>query len=81
VSAGPKHPVGPDGIPDSEMSALPGAGEPGWYEDDAPELSVPAWEIPDPDDPVWEFPDPGVPGWESPAPGDPVWEVPSGVLT
>src|ERR1700722_1086576 len=58
------------------MSALPGADEPGWYEDGAPQLSVPAWEIPDPDDPVWESPDPGVPGSESPAPGDPVWEAP-----
>jgi hypothetical protein len=74
VSAGPKHPVGPDGpdgIPDSEMSALPGADEPGWYEDDTPQLSVPAWEIPDPDDPVWESPDPGVPGWEAPDLHDP----------
>src|ERR1700729_2520412 len=58
------------------MSALPGADKPGWYEDGAPQLSVPAWEIPDPGDPVWESPDPGVPGSESPAPGDPVWEAP-----
>ncbi len=60
MSAGPKHPGGPDGpdgIPDPEMSALPGADEPGWYEDDAPELAVPAWETPDPDDPVSETPD------------------------
>ena len=77
MSAGPKHPVGPDrsdAIPDPEMSALPGADEPGWDEDDAPELDVPEWEIPDPGDPVWEAPDPGDPVWEAPGPGDPVSE-------
>ena len=85
MSAGPKHPVGPDGsdaIPDPEMSALPGADEPGRYEDDAPELGLPAWEAPDPGDPVWETPDPGDPrdidgpAWEAPDPGVPGWETP-----
>jgi hypothetical protein len=79
VSAGPKHPVGPDGpdgIPDSEMSVLPGADEPGWYEDDTPELGVPPLETPDPGDPAWETPDPGDPAWETLDPGNPVWEAP-----
>ena len=76
MSAGPKHPGGPDGIPDPEMSALPGADEPGWYEDDAPELAVPAWETPDyslenpdSDDPLWHHLHPRTPG-------DPVSETP-----
>jgi hypothetical protein len=78
VSAGSQHPVGPagpDGIPDPEMSALPGADEPDWDED-APELGVPAWGILDPGDSVWETPGPGDPVWETPDPGDPVWETP-----
>ena len=79
MSAGSQHPVGPagpDGIPDPEMSALPGADEPDWDEDDYPELSVPEWEIPDPGDPLWETPDPGDPLRETADPGDPVRETP-----
>jgi hypothetical protein len=79
VSAGPKHPVGPDrpdGIPDPEMSALAGADEPGWYEDDAPGLSVPAQEAPGSADPVWEAPAPGDLAWDAPDPGVPGWEIP-----
>ena len=69
MSAGPENPVGPDGIPDPELSALPGADEPGWYEDDDPELGVSAWEAPGPGVPVWETRDLHDPCDDDPAQG------------
>jgi hypothetical protein len=58
------------------MSALPALEEPGWYEDDAPGLSVPAQEAPGSGDPVWEAPDSADPAWVAPALGDLAWEAP-----